>query len=151
VFGASIAGPIWRDTMQAALVGVPVQPLPLADRKYIVGQTTPVPDVSGLQPSDARDVLTQAGFQPVVAPGSVKSLYPAGTVAYTSPKAGSPAAAGSTIVIHLSNGVAPPPSPSATATSPGPTVTGTPGPPPPSTSPTPGPTASKPAHRKKPR
>src|SRR3954462_8044562 len=29
VFGATIGGPIWRDTMRAALVGVPVVPLPL--------------------------------------------------------------------------------------------------------------------------
>src|SRR5437660_8305997 len=118
VFGATIGGPIWRDTMQSALVGVPVQPLPLADPKYLYGQTTTVPDVSGLSISDARATLQQDGFQPVVG-SQVDSLLPAGTVAYTSPPAGSGAPHGSVIVLRISNGVAPPaPRPSVTPTPP---------------------------------
>jgi membrane peptidoglycan carboxypeptidase len=118
VFGATIAGPIWRDTMVAALKGVPVEPLPLADRKYIFGQRTTVPDVAGLAPADARTTLQQAGFQVVIATTPVDSLYPAGTVAYSVPGAGSQASPGATIMLELSNGVPPPPSPPVTATPP---------------------------------
>src|SRR3954447_1463526 len=45
VFGATIAGPIWRDALQAALQGKPVIDLPLPDPKYVQGVTKPVPDV----------------------------------------------------------------------------------------------------------
>jgi membrane peptidoglycan carboxypeptidase len=140
VFGATIAGPIWRDTMQAALVGVPVQPLPLGDRKYLYGQTTSVPDVSGLSAGDARATLQQDGFQSVVG-STVDSVLPAGTVAYTSPPAGSAAAHGTVIVIHLSNGVAPPappPSePASTAPAPPPSTAPPPSQQPPSPAPSP--------------
>src|SRR3954447_3136043 len=43
VFGATIAGPIWRDTLQSALTGVPVVPLPTPDPRYVHGLTKPVP------------------------------------------------------------------------------------------------------------
>jgi membrane peptidoglycan carboxypeptidase len=139
VFGATIAGPIWRDTMEAALKGVPVEPLPLADRKYIVGKQTTVPDVGGLSPADAVSTLQQAGFRVVAASTAVDSLYPAGTVAGSVPGAGSQAPPGSTVVIELSNGIPPPPSPSVT------TVTPSPQPPPPSQQPS-TPPGKKPHH-----
>jgi len=134
VFGATIAGPIWRDTMEAALKGVPVQPLPQADRRYIFGQTTAVPDVSGLSPADAHATLVQDGFRVVVSSQPVNSLYPAGTVAYSVPGAGSEVPPGSTIVLELSNGVAPAPTPTPVAPRPTQTVTASP---PPSPSPPP--------------
>jgi membrane peptidoglycan carboxypeptidase len=115
VFGATIAGPIWRDTMTAALKGVPIQPLPPPDPKYVHGLTKPVPDVSGLLPADALDVLKAAGFQGVVAKGAVPSLFPQGTVAYTSPPGGGGAPPGGTVTLYISNGKAPPPSPSPTS------------------------------------
>src|SRR5205807_2643528 len=102
---------IWRDTFKAALVGVPVEPLPLADRKYVFGQTTGVPEVAGLPVSDAKAVMRQAGFEVVVSDRLVPSLYPAGTVASTSPGAGASEPQGTTIVLHVSNGVPPPPPP----------------------------------------
>jgi len=109
VFGATIGGPIWRDTMRAALVGVPVEPLPKADRSFIFGKSTSVPDVAGLTAYDARKVLEQAGFGVAQSTKYVESLLPAGTVAYTTPGAGSSAPQGSTIVLHISNGIPPPP------------------------------------------
>jgi membrane peptidoglycan carboxypeptidase len=111
VFGATIAGPIWRDTMIAALQGVPVEPLPPADPRFVHGLTKPVPDVSGLLPKDALDVLKAAGFRGIIAPKRVPSLFPDGTVAYTSPPGGGNAPPGGTITIYLSNGTAPKPSP----------------------------------------
>jgi membrane peptidoglycan carboxypeptidase len=141
VFGATIGGPIWRDTLKAALVGSPVEPLPLADRKYQFGETTRVPDVSGLAVFDAKSVLTQAGFNVVQASRYVPSLLPAGTVAYTTPAAGSSVPKGTTIVLRVSNGLPPPtPAPS----SPPPSPSGQPSTPPPgSTSPSPQPTKTR--------
>jgi membrane peptidoglycan carboxypeptidase len=120
VFGATIGGPIWRDTLQAALVGVPVEQLPKADRRFVFGQTSKVPDVSGLAAFDAKTALTQAGFQVVSSTHYVASLFPAGTVAYTSPAAGSSAPQGATIVLFISNGLPPPtPAPSTPPPTPG--------------------------------
>lgn len=139
VFGATIAGPIWRDTFESALKGVPVVPLPKPDPKFVHGVTVPVPDVSGLSVTDARAQLEQAGFQVVVDPKPVDSDLPAGTVARTSPSGQAPP--GSTITIFVSNGH-PPPAPKPTPT-PTPAPKPTKSPPP---SPSPGPTKSKHPH-----
>ena len=95
--------------MRAALVGVPVVPLPLANRKYVLGETTRVPDVSGLSISDARTIMKANGFEVVTSDHFVNSLFPAGTVAYTDPRGGSSVPQGTTIVLRLSNGIPPPP------------------------------------------
>jgi membrane peptidoglycan carboxypeptidase len=120
VFGATIAGPIWHDTMVEALRGVPVEPLPPADPRYVHGITKTVPDVSGLRVSDALDELTAAGFKPTVAANAVPSLFPVDTVAYTTPPGGGEAPPGATIVIYMSNGKIPKPSPSPSSPSPAP-------------------------------
>jgi membrane peptidoglycan carboxypeptidase len=136
VFGATIAGPIWRDTLEAALKGEPIIPLPPPDPSFVNGVTKPVPDVSGLAPRDALDVLKAAGFHGVLAGGSVPSLFPAGTVAFTSPPGGGGAPPGGTITMYLSNGKPPKPSHSpAPSSSPKPKPTkGSPKPQPPPTS-----------------
>jgi membrane peptidoglycan carboxypeptidase len=116
VFGATIAGPIWRDTFVGALKGIPVQQLPKPDPKYVHGITVPVPDVEGLSVSDARAALERAGFQVIVDPKQVDSDLPAGTVARTSPSGEAPP--GSVVTIFVSNGHPPPapkPSPSPTS------------------------------------
>src|SRR4051794_10337438 len=120
VFGATIAGPIWRDTLQVALRGEPVIPLPPPDPEFVNGITKPVPDVSGLNLGDALDVIKAAGFRGVLASNKVPSLFPDGTVAYTSPPGGGGAPPGGTVTIYLSNGHAPvtqtpSPTPSASA------------------------------------
>ena len=138
VFGATIAGPIWRDTFQAALVGVPVVQLPKASGEFVRGIQKPIPDVGGLQVSDAITVLKQAGFQTAVSTQPVDSLFPADTVAYTSPSGSAPP--NSVVTIFVSNGHAPPPSPSPQPSqSPG-------GPPSPPPSPTPQPRPTKTHH-----
>ena len=130
VFGATIAGPIWRDTLQAALQGKPVIPLPPPDQTYIRGVTKPVPDVSGLTLPAAAQILKKAGFTVAVASLPVDSEFPKNTVARTSPSAGAGAPPGGQVVIYLSTGHAPPatvspsPSPGETA-SPSPTPSST--------------------------
>ena len=116
VYGATIAGPIWRDTLTAALAGEPVIELPEPDPKYVAGIKKTVPDVRGLEPGDATDILRDAGFKVSFASQPVDSAYPEGTVARTTPAAGEGAPPGSTIILYLSTGdLPPPPSPSLTA------------------------------------
>jgi membrane peptidoglycan carboxypeptidase len=130
VFGATIAGPIWRDTFELALKGVPVVPLPKPDPKFVRGLTVAVPDVLGLSVADATAALKQAGFQVAVDPKMIASDLPAGTVARTSPSGKAPQ--GSVVTIFVSNGH-PPVAPSPPASpSPKPSK-----PPPPSPSPKP--------------
>jgi membrane peptidoglycan carboxypeptidase len=118
VFGATIAGPIWKATMDAALAGAPVVPFTGPDSYYTIGITETVPDVTGDLPSDAEAALQQVGFAPVVA-GTVNSTEPFGTVARTSPAGGSQASQGSTVKIYLSNGRAPKPKQSKSPPAPG--------------------------------
>jgi membrane peptidoglycan carboxypeptidase len=106
VYGATIAGPIWRDTLRAALRGVPVVPLPKADPAYVRGITKTVPDVTGLTIPDATRVLKAAGFRVVVGT-AIDSDLPKGTVARTIPGAGGGTAPGSTVVIEPSTGQVP--------------------------------------------
>jgi membrane peptidoglycan carboxypeptidase len=119
VYGATIAGPIWRDTLQAALQGKPVIPLPTPDQTYVHGVTKLVPDVSGLALATASHVLENAGFKVSVSVFPVDSEFPKDTVARTSPFAGAGAPPGSTVVIYLSTGRAPPAVPPSQPPSPG--------------------------------
>jgi membrane peptidoglycan carboxypeptidase len=143
VFGATIAGPIWRDTLEAALQGEPIIPLPQADSTYIRGVTKPVPDVTGLTAPDATAVLRRAGFTVTVSTARVDSEFPKDTVARTSPPAGSGAPPGGNIVVYLSTGHAPPATPPSQSPPPTqPTVS-----PAPSTTPSPTCTPKKPGEK----
>jgi membrane peptidoglycan carboxypeptidase len=109
VFGATIPAPIWHDTMQDALQGVPehdfVHP---QDQYFSEGDGLPetaIPDVRGRSVSSAIRTLEAAGFTTSVDPSPVASMtYPKGTVADTSPSAGDTAAPGTSITIYVSAG-----------------------------------------------
>lgn len=116
IFGATIAGKIWQATMNAALAGAPVLQFAPPDIGIEAGTTATVPEVAGDSPSTAQAILASAGFSPVVEPGEVNSTQRAGTVATTSPAAGSTIGEGSTVEILVSNGVPPQPSPNPTKT-----------------------------------
>jgi membrane peptidoglycan carboxypeptidase len=143
VFGATLAGKIWQSTMNAALLGDPVAEFTGPDQYYEIGITTPVPDVTGDDPSDAEATLTQAGFSPQLVAGAVPSSAKLGTVARTSPKAGASASTGALVKIYISNGTPPK---KKTPKTPPPTASGAPSPPP-TGKPTP-PKPSPPAHPK---
>jgi membrane peptidoglycan carboxypeptidase len=104
VYGATIAGPIWRATMNAALQGAPVVQFTGPSSYYEIGITTAVPDVTGDSPGDAMATLKSAGFDPQIVPGTVHSAESLGTVARTSPPAGSRASSGAVIQIYISDG-----------------------------------------------
>ncbi|MDQ1688892.1 MAG: hypothetical protein QOK42_1867 [Frankiaceae bacterium] len=137
VFGATIPAPIWKAAMLGALEGVPVVKFAPASKEVADGQSSPVPDVTGLSVPEAKARIEAAGFTFSLAPGAVPSLLPAGTVAYTSPGGGSLAPPGNPIRVYVSNGVPPTTAPTA---NPNPSRTSAPPPKPP-----------PPTHKPKPR
>ncbi|MEV6111844.1 Stk1 family PASTA domain-containing Ser/Thr kinase [Streptomyces sp. NPDC052109] len=68
------------------------------------GSPIEVPDVTGDDPQDARQELTDAGLKVQIAPARVNSEYDAGKVAQQSPGDGSQAAEGDTVTLTLSKG-----------------------------------------------
>jgi membrane peptidoglycan carboxypeptidase len=149
VYGGSLPAPIWRQLMQGALAGVPVEQF-ATPGKLDNGTLVPVPDVRGLPVATATDQLRSLGFAVVVASPVNGGPVPAGSVAGTSPAPGTSLPAGSTVTLLPSNGLAPVPTPTTVigaggeggAPAPGPTSTPAPTPAPtsPPPSPTPGPT-----------
>lgn len=103
VYGATIAGPIWKKIMTTASQGMEVKHFPPGSAKLLVSSNPSVPDVRGKSVSDAFTTLTAAGFKPRTG-GVAPSKYPAGTVASTSPSGGSQLSKGSTVTITVSGG-----------------------------------------------
>jgi membrane peptidoglycan carboxypeptidase len=106
--GSRTAGPIWREAMQAAHQGLPALNFSPVDytvikRSQVSGK---VPDVRGMTPSQAAAALTKAGLSYTIDPAKVTSPIASGKVAGTSPGAGSPAVAGSGVVLFISSGPA---------------------------------------------
>lgn len=122
VYGKSIPGPIWKQTMLGALRGTPPTPFVPVDPYAITGRQVPVPYLAGLTPDAALLALRKVGLQGTVSAAAVGSAQPQGTVAYTSPTAGVPTIAGTTVTVFLSNGVAPVPAPSPSSSSPRPSA-----------------------------
>ena len=102
VYGADTPGAIWQQSMRNALVGVPATGFTTPVRDF--GDTTRVPNVQGATVRAATDKLKAAGLTARVAPGSVRSDQPKGTVVHTSPPAGGEVPAGSTITLFVSSG-----------------------------------------------
>jgi membrane peptidoglycan carboxypeptidase len=141
VYGGSLPAPIWKQVMQGALEGVPVENFS-APAKLDTGTKVAVPDVRGLTTEAATDQLRALGFGVTVAGPVNGGPVPAGVVAWTSPPARSSVPAGTTVTLFPSNGRAPVVvvTPNPTPTTPG---TGPPSPGPSSTPPPPGPTPTK--------
>ncbi|MGV4985118.1 Stk1 family PASTA domain-containing Ser/Thr kinase [Streptomyces sp. NRAIS4] len=68
------------------------------------GSPIDVPDVTGDDPADAKQELTDAGLKVKIAPEQVNSEYDKGKVAQQSPGDGSRAAEGDTVTLTLSKG-----------------------------------------------
>ncbi|RFS87074.1 PASTA domain-containing protein [Actinomadura spongiicola] len=102
VYGADIPGGIWQQSMQRALAGRPAPGFRTPSRDF--GDTARVPDVKGNTIAQATAKLHAAGLRARVAPGSVPSDKPKGTVVSTSPAAGSEAPPGTSVILYVSNG-----------------------------------------------
>jgi membrane peptidoglycan carboxypeptidase len=104
VYGGTLPAPIWAAAMRGALDGTPVKDLPPPDSRVVSGTETLVPEVRGLTPDAARAELERAGLTGDVG-WSVGSTVPRGLVARTTPRAGTPVAAGTRVAILVSTGV----------------------------------------------
>ncbi|HEX6516923.1 MAG TPA: transglycosylase domain-containing protein [Nocardioidaceae bacterium] len=111
--GSTNAGPIWGDAMQVIQQWLPNAKFHSPNPQTIKGQMVTIPEVGGMNPQQAANVLRSAGFNPVIGP-MVDSSYSYGTVAYLSPSSGTTLGSGSTVTIYVSDGspyVPPSPSP----------------------------------------
>jgi membrane peptidoglycan carboxypeptidase len=106
VFGRSIAGPIWRETMTALLASQPVIGFPSPATTVLTGLTPPVPDVRGLTVASAVSALLRAGYVVSIDPDTAPpdALEAPGQVAAQSPVPGEQSAYGSEIVLTLTAG-----------------------------------------------
>ena len=108
-FGSTLAGPMWGDAMSAIsdrLEGTDFETPPSDE---IAGVLTPVPDVTGMSVDEAEAALTSAGFQSTLG-GYANSDVEQGSVAATSPEAGTGLGSGDTVTILQSTGTPEPPS-----------------------------------------
>ncbi len=126
VYGATIPGPIWQETMRGAHEGLEVEQLPSAPSKF--GSTAPpappsppspdpdeedaspasdeggVPNVVGLSVEDAVNTLQAAGYTVNVSSTRIRSAEAEGTVAAVNPDPGTRLPSGATVNVFLSNG-----------------------------------------------
>ncbi len=108
VYGATVAGPMWRQIINAASDGLPARSFTRMenslDGKRDQSNTVEVPDVVGRGRFTATQILEDAGFKVRVEERRVDSQRPAGRVAFTRPNRGESVSEGSTVTLYLSNG-----------------------------------------------
>ncbi|WP_157431668.1 penicillin-binding protein [Actinomadura hibisca] len=102
VYGADIPGPMWQQSMRGALAGKPAQGFRTPSQDF--GDTTTVPDVKGMSVGAATARLRGADLDVKVSPRPVESDAPKGSVASTSPDAGTETSPGTVVTLFVSNG-----------------------------------------------
>ncbi len=117
VYGATIPGPIWQETMRGAHEGLDVEQLPSPPSQF--GSTSAprteedaspasddggVPDVIGRSEPEAVSALEAAGYTVNVSSTRVRSPEPEGTVAAVNPDPGTRLPEGATVNVFLSSG-----------------------------------------------
>lgn len=107
VYGSLLPGPIWQESMGAALASRPVVAFNPPPEESLEGRPVEVPDVRGLPLNSAIDLLEDEGFRVSVAPGRYFSSYPKETVAQTNPGAGASVQQRTTITLYISGGPQP--------------------------------------------
>jgi len=111
VYGATIAGPLWKQIMDSASSGMPFRDFAEPSGTVQFGDMVSIPSVTGLSLGEAMAALSSAGFRPVVG-NAVASSIPVGLVVFTQPAFR--ALRGTAVTIFTSTGVAaapPPPNP----------------------------------------
>ncbi|GAB3453680.1 transglycosylase domain-containing protein [Streptomonospora sediminis] len=123
VFGSTIPGPIWKETMEGATSELPAKSFPSPPSQFGSTSGPPsgddggenaneaantgegdVPDVLGMSANEATSELEAAGFQPNVSSTRVDSGEPADTVGAVNPEPGTGLAEGATVNVFLSKG-----------------------------------------------
>lgn len=105
--GAELAGPVWKDIMNRALVGQPALPLPKADNAATSTPTVKsIPDVRGLTTDAALTLLEQNGLTSVIAQATAPAdnLHPPGVVAAQTPSPGGALGYKQEVTVTLSAG-----------------------------------------------
>jgi membrane peptidoglycan carboxypeptidase len=106
VYGSNV-GPIWRASMRGALQGTKPSSFHTSVSAFgSLGQAR-IPNVRGLSVQEATRQIEAAGFSVQVSPRAIDSDQRKGTVAYTSPSAGTKADQDTSVVIFVSNGNGP--------------------------------------------
>jgi membrane peptidoglycan carboxypeptidase len=107
IFGGKTPARTWFEAMTPIMAGQPEVGLAPADPRYLNGgDGTKVPNVVGRTQRDATQILQDAGFR--VSARSRNDAAPKGIVVAQSPRGN--ALQGATVVIQVSNGIAPTPS-----------------------------------------
>ncbi|HMH57756.1 MAG TPA: transglycosylase domain-containing protein [Galbitalea sp.] len=101
---ATLRNCVFKQTMTAVDAEYPPGTFPPAPSQYLNGSTTALADYSGQTITAATAELQALGFTVTVAPGTVQSDEPTGTVAYTNPAAGTPISDGYDITLYTSDG-----------------------------------------------
>jgi membrane peptidoglycan carboxypeptidase len=104
VFGATLAGPIWKKIMTAASEGMEVKQFDRPGDQYLTSPKKSVPDVTGKSPDEAKSILEAEGFTTTIRGAQEQSDAPQGSVARTAPAAGASVPVGSQIRIIISSG-----------------------------------------------
>ena len=108
VYGATVAGPMWRRIINAASDGLPVRSFKRMenslDGKDSGASQAEIPNVVGRGRYTAARILEDAGFKVNVSDRRVDSDRAPGRVAWTRPNGGERAAEGSTVTLYLSSG-----------------------------------------------
>ncbi|USQ79647.1 penicillin-binding protein [Ornithinimicrobium faecis] len=101
-YGSKLAAVLWKDIMDSALEGEPVEDFDEPSNEITYGKDRPVPDVEGQSLEDAIRTLGSEGF--LTEDHERRSSQPEGTVLYTSPSEGTMMKAGKTVHIYVSSG-----------------------------------------------
>jgi membrane peptidoglycan carboxypeptidase len=107
-YGATVAGPLWKDIMKVAQAGLDAVDWPNPPAKMIAGNGIKVADVTGRSIGEAKAILQGQGFKVKVGK-PVHSPFQRDTVASTTPGAGSKVSPGGVVVIHPGDGSQPQP------------------------------------------
>lgn len=104
VYGRSVAGPIWRATMNAASEGLPVEAF--AEPGIVTSAKPIVPNVVGLSISAAAQLLKQEGFKVAIneSTGPSVAFATPDHVYSQDPEGGAQFASGTTVTLTLTSG-----------------------------------------------
>ena len=106
VYGRSVAGPIWKDTMLGLHQGLTIKQFESPAASAMSGLQPPVPDVRGMSRDAAVTALLDAGFRVQLLPKTAAAdpNLPPGQVAAQSPKSGALADYSSLVSLTLTDG-----------------------------------------------
>jgi membrane peptidoglycan carboxypeptidase len=106
VYGSSIAGPIWQETMRGLHEGLPRRAFVDPAIASLTGLAPAVPDVRGLERDAAVSALLRAGYDVAIAPDTAPAdpSLPAGVVADQAPPPSVRAPYGATVTLTLTDG-----------------------------------------------